>query len=1168
MPRPPEHSDDYFEAVSDDLDPSLQRRMGILLERKKALHGLTREELLKDWNCPTLLNDDETEYNTYKSLYWLASIFRGAGKYQLAQLLFAKAYEIVIYIKSLNIDSPATFIRETSCHDCKVRCNVALQSDHLKSVNEMHQLSCAIFEELKAYIELTKNISKFNTQDVDEKVRFIEEYTVVEHMIDTLDIMFGQKNAIDVSKLIKVIEYIHKHHKKNGVVPEQARHLWRVTFYLTRLALLGNTFYEDCTDHYEKVDEMRKLTTKSADISVWYRQKVPEPMIQNDELAILPTLSEQTKWFPMYRHILKASSEQTKQTGEHEIPRNTDITITEILNNYKTIEDLEGAVAVEAKTLFHSIVSDEKYYPMKKIQFKNLYSKLPRDPQLNKARMEIKLYEARAALRYISPLIIQSEEEIGLVAKYLSDAEEAYQVAASMGSQIEGGRNNFLNKWLFVVKAQLDLVNYRINRIRSNIHMEVINYLTEEESNEDGDDENGFPIEILRSLENLFPDYKTKSEDIIIDRQKIAYSPQEAEINYILGLVEFEKARLFADELKKLKTSEFPIADPDMLEKIHCFDRARARLCTAYTILNDIGSKDKRLFSEIERCYRELLAFNYRISGVPEDKIPGMLDFNMETVAEDYQLETWTNVYYNLVRGQKFADDELFRARLSESLEKASKQFAPMARNLVIVTDGQVSDERYQKALRNHQVSNRKSVDIKKNENYPIDLFEMCNPDFDYFDEDGYITVLTVSANPTYKIIIESELPLKKTIRSKFEEDIGDGVSLLLKLNQLQRTDTSEMTEEELHEHNLKCLEGAWEEHIYLMRKHPETLEHEIRVSDMLMKLVEVWNRKNPNMQINNPYLKYIGLFHDTGKANPAIDPHLILNKRWSLLPFERKKVEWHGIAGPDYLRGRLGLENFRDLIAVIAGHHVKYFGKSYPVSLNGNDILDINDHLKFLYTNITEHERRYLDDAKLSLQDGITSRLTVILDVFEALTSDSRAYRKPMILDRLFGIFNSDKGEHFDPYLVDFFIEAFNEGEFDEFLQHEPYKTKIQTGEFKAISENCYSLDLLLTFVKEHEKELSYNFGLDFNKYIEYLKKGQGKNIHLSNRGISANIFDGYKVTFDYAEANKRKPMCDHFVDFFIQWLNEQGYGPSELTPLSISNDEWEELSGEEAVA
>ena len=72
--------------------------------------------------------------------------------------------------------------------------------------------------------------------------------------------------------------------------------------------------------------------------------------------------------------------------------------------------------------------------------------------------------------------------------------------------------------------------------------------------------------------------------------------------------------------------------------------------------------------------------------------------------------------------------------------------------------------------------------------------------------------------------------------------------------------------------------------------------------------------------------------------------------------------------------------------------HHEKFNGRGYPRGLAGEDI-------------------------------HIFGRITALADVFDALGSD-RCYKKAWELEKIFELFNREKGEHFDPKIVDTFFK------------------------------------------------------------------------------------------------------------------------------------------------
>ncbi|MGM0623546.1 MAG: HD domain-containing phosphohydrolase [Campylobacterota bacterium] len=134
---------------------------------------------------------------------------------------------------------------------------------------------------------------------------------------------------------------------------------------------------------------------------------------------------------------------------------------------------------------------------------------------------------------------------------------------------------------------------------------------------------------------------------------------------------------------------------------------------------------------------------------------------------------------------------------------------------------------------------------------------------------------------------------------------------------------------------------------------------------------------------------------HDIGKV--AI-PDSILHKPAKLDAQEFALMKTHAQKGYEMLKS-----SQRPLLKTAATialtHHEKYDGSGYPHGLKGEDI-------------------------------HIYGRITAIADVFDALGSD-RCYKKAWSDREIFAYFQSQRGKHFDPKLVDIFFENI-----DEFLQ------------------------------------------------------------------------------------------------------------------------------------
>jgi hypothetical protein len=128
---------------------------------------------------------------------------------------------------------------------------------------------------------------------------------------------------------------------------------------------------------------------------------------------------------------------------------------------------------------------------------------------------------------------------------------------------------------------------------------------------------------------------------------------------------------------------------------------------------------------------------------------------------------------------------------------------------------------------------------------------------------------------------------------------------------------------------------------------------------------------------------------HDVGKV--AI-PDAILLKPGRLTAQERAIVETHAEEGHRLLKGSSSA--ILDLAATIAlSHHEKWDGSGYPRGVQGEAI-------------------------------PIEGRIVAIADVFDALTSD-RVYRKAFAVEEAVAMMRSERGKHFDPVLLDAFLEV-----------------------------------------------------------------------------------------------------------------------------------------------
>lgn len=127
------------------------------------------------------------------------------------------------------------------------------------------------------------------------------------------------------------------------------------------------------------------------------------------------------------------------------------------------------------------------------------------------------------------------------------------------------------------------------------------------------------------------------------------------------------------------------------------------------------------------------------------------------------------------------------------------------------------------------------------------------------------------------------------------------------------------------------------------------------------------------------------GVFlHDIGKLHI---PNTILKKPGRLSKTEWEAVQQHPLDGYDMV---CALPSFEDTAGIILYHHEWYNGSGYPYGLKGENI-------------------------------PLGARICSLVDTLDALTSH-RPYRNPISFPEAFIWIESERGTHFDPFLVDTF--------------------------------------------------------------------------------------------------------------------------------------------------
>jgi len=170
--------------------------------------------------------------------------------------------------------------------------------------------------------------------------------------------------------------------------------------------------------------------------------------------------------------------------------------------------------------------------------------------------------------------------------------------------------------------------------------------------------------------------------------------------------------------------------------------------------------------------------------------------------------------------------------------------------------------------------------------------------------------------------------------------------------------------------------------------KDEDTSNHTKRVGEYSALIAKKLNLNNDDIEL----LRFTAPMHDAGKIGIADN---ILLKPGKLTPEEFVVMKTHTNIGYKLLAD--DESEFLNTAATIAqDHHEKFDGSGYPHGKKGYDI-------------------------------SLFGRIVAVTDVFDALTS-IRPYKKAWSFEESLNLLKEEKGKHFDPDIVDVFINSFDE--------------------------------------------------------------------------------------------------------------------------------------------
>lgn len=258
--------------------------------------------------------------------------------------------------------------------------------------------------------------------------------------------------------------------------------------------------------------------------------------------------------------------------------------------------------------------------------------------------------------------------------------------------------------------------------------------------------------------------------------------------------------------------------------------------------------------------------------------------------------------------------------------------------------------------------------------------------------QDEFLPVMMVSGDEDSEAVIESlRLGARDFIRKPFKKaELLHRVETnlehwflhrFLKLEQDFITIETQRQTQELQKAKFEIIERLGRASEY---RDNETGNHVKRVG-LISKLIA------KEVGCDDEYCKLIMLaapLHDVGKIGI---PDTILLKPGKLTLSEYKTMQQHVQIGGEILSDSSS-SVMRMAHEIALTHHEKFNGQGYPNGLSGNDI-------------------------------PLSGRIVAIADVFDALTTE-RPYKLAWSIERAIEFISSEKGNHFDPELVDAFIK------------------------------------------------------------------------------------------------------------------------------------------------
>lgn len=190
------------------------------------------------------------------------------------------------------------------------------------------------------------------------------------------------------------------------------------------------------------------------------------------------------------------------------------------------------------------------------------------------------------------------------------------------------------------------------------------------------------------------------------------------------------------------------------------------------------------------------------------------------------------------------------------------------------------------------------------------------------------------------------------------------------------------------------------------LRDPAETGAHVQRVGAFCAEIYQQWAKNQgiefQEMKRTKDTIRLASMLHDVGKVGI---PDKILKKPGKLNDEEYNHMKWHTVFGARLFANQTSsLDTMSMEIALY--HHEKWAGGGYPGTIDNI----MSDKLK-------------MDNPRKVYEIPLSARITALADVYDALSS-KRCYKEAWTEEKSLGIIKEDSGKHFDPDIVDAFLQ------------------------------------------------------------------------------------------------------------------------------------------------